>query len=133
MRGPNDEGLTRAAPDLIGVAGSNGQGTDGRNVLIVKNGPPVEAAIFGFEDAAGGCADVGDHGVAGLADYCGSAVAVDAEEAEGEVGEGLGGEASGQDKEDKGEVLAHGFDLVFVKGKIGNFWVFKFSIVTKKV
>ena len=100
--------------------------------MIVKNGPPVEAAVFGFEDAAGGCSDVGDHRVAGFADYSGGAVAVDAEEAEGEVGEGLGGEGGDQDKEDNGEVVAHGFDLVFVEGKIGVFWVFKFSIGTKK-
>lgn len=96
MRGPDDEGLARAAPNLIGVAGGNGQGTDGGYVLIVKNGPPVEAAVFGFEDATRGCSDVGDHGVAGLAKDGGGAVAVDAEEAEGEVGEGLGGEGGDQ-------------------------------------
>lgn len=90
MRRPNDEGLARAAPDLVGIAGGNGQGADGGNVLIVKNGSPVEPAVFGFEDATGGCTDVGDHGVSGLADDGGGAVAIDAEEAEGEVGEGLG-------------------------------------------
>ena len=35
--------------------------------------------------------------------------------------EGLGGEGGGQGKEEKGEVVAHGF-LVFCVGKIGNFW-----------
>lgn len=82
MRRPNDEGFAGAAPDLIGVAGGNGQGTDGGNVLVVKNWPPVEAAVFGFEDATRGCTDVGDHGVAGFAKDGGGAVAVDAEEAE---------------------------------------------------
>lgn len=123
VRRPNDEGLTRATPHLIGVAGGNGQGTNGGYVLVIKNGPPVEAAVFGFEDATRGCADVGDHGVAGLAGDGGGAVAVDAEEAEGEVGEGLGGEGGGQDKEEKGEVVAHGF-LVFLEGENREFWGF---------
>lgn len=96
VRGPNDEGLARATPDLIGISRGNGQGANGGYVLIIKNGPPVEAAIFGFEDAPGGCTDIGDHGVAWLADYGGGAVAVDAEEAEVEVVEGLGGEGRDQ-------------------------------------
>ena len=96
MRRPNDKGFARAAPNLVGIARGNGQGTDGGNLLIVENGPPIEAAVFGFEDATGGRTDVGNHGVAGLADYGGGAVAVDADEAEGEIGEGLGGEGGDQ-------------------------------------
>lgn len=83
--------------------------------MIVKNGSPVEAAVFGFEDATRGCSDVGDHGVAGLADDGGGAVAVDAEEAEGEVVEGLGGGKGGKKEEKKEEVVAHVF-LVFLEG-----------------
>ena len=121
MRRPNDEGFARTAPNLIGIAGGNGQGANGGHVLIVKNGPPVEAAVFGFEDSARGCTDVGDHGVAGLADDGGGAVAVDAEEADGEVGEGLGGEGRGKQEEEKEEVVTHGF-FGFMEGENNYFF-----------
>lgn len=121
MRRPNDESFACTTPNLVGIGGGNGQGTNGSNVLIVKNGPPVEAAVFGFEDAARGRTNVGDHGIAGLADYGGGTVAIDTDEAETEVGEGLGGGKGGKKEEEKGEVVTHGF-LVFLEGENREFW-----------
>lgn len=120
MGWPNDKGLASAAPQLIRITGGSGEGANGSYFLVIKDGPPVEAAVLGFEDATGGCANVGDHGVAGFADDGGGAVAVDAEEAEGEGGEGLGGGKGGKKEEEKKEEVAHGF-LVFLEGKVGNF------------
>src|SRR5262249_7408361 len=62
--GTNQPGLTRAGPDRVVRGGRDGERADGGDVLVVEDGPPGDARVGGFPDAAVRGADVHGHRVA---------------------------------------------------------------------